>query len=613
MSITLVNPKVAPVVDEVDVLVAARGFADQIADAELGLLCTALEWVHHNPGWFMVEHQSMWYSSDLADLALWQEIADDGCALVDDMSLPEFGYAIGQSTTVVRSLVHDAVVMFYRFPRTWARMVAGQVPVWRARLVPRLASRVSPEVADYVDRHVNQPGARLTRPQVQRVIDEARLRYEPDVVQAELEAEQERRQVEIDLASGAHVGLADLSATLDLVDARDLEAAIAYGAQWLKRAGSTEPLHVRRAHALGDLARGAQVPSTKPFPDQRVAWDGTGVPKTGVQVHIHLNHTALRCECGDSAPLSPGMGGAARVDITGCAPTVLPPKVIREWFTRPGASDSRAGPKVTVRPVIDPQDYMHTEAYEVPERTRSAVTALHGRTCVFPFCQANAARADCDHITPYDEGGPTCLCNLAPLCRYHHRVKTHGQHHTHHRWRYAPVGHDTYVWNGPNGIWLLRGPQGTHVVEGSMFTDRPHDHHPTPGVLGRNGALSGFDEDHPAFAVVTDPDALPQRRGDGTPKALANKTLVDKARRRRRRDPFSPFAYLKYAARGRDLKRPKVVYAKVPGEQAQKQRWERITQALRRQRERNRNMLRGLPYPEEDRTPVLDDHGPPPF
>src|SRR5690625_4746427 len=103
MSITLVNPKVAPVVDEVDVLVAARGLAGQFAHAVLGLRGTALEWAHHNPGWFMVEHQSTWYSSDLADLALWQEIADHGRALVDDMSLPEFGYAIGQSTTVGRS------------------------------------------------------------------------------------------------------------------------------------------------------------------------------------------------------------------------------------------------------------------------------------------------------------------------------------------------------------------------------------------------------------------------------------------------------------------------------------------------------------------------------
>ena len=26
----------------------------------------------------------------------------------------------------------------------------------------------------------------------------------------------------------------------------------------------------------------------------------------------------------------------------------------------------------------------------------------------------------------YDDGGPTCSCNLVPLCRYHHRLKTHG-------------------------------------------------------------------------------------------------------------------------------------------------------------------------------------------
>ncbi|HSZ48699.1 MAG TPA: HNH endonuclease signature motif containing protein, partial [Streptosporangiaceae bacterium] len=34
-----------------------------------------------------------------------------------------------------------------------------------------------------------------------------------------------------------------------------------------------------------------------------------------------------------------------------------------------------------------------------------------------------AARCDLDHTTPYDRGGLTCECNLAPLCRHHHRCK----------------------------------------------------------------------------------------------------------------------------------------------------------------------------------------------
>jgi hypothetical protein len=32
-------------------------------------------------------------------------------------------------------------------------------------------------------------------------------------------------------------------------------------------------------------------------------------------------------------------------------------------------------------------------------------------------------RCDLDHTVPYDAGGATCECNLAPLCRRHHQAK----------------------------------------------------------------------------------------------------------------------------------------------------------------------------------------------
>jgi Domain of unknown function (DUF222) len=44
-------------------------------------------------------------------------------------------------------------------------------------------------------------------------------------------------------------------------------------------------------------------------------------------------------------------------------------------------------------------------------------------TCTAPGCRRPAARCDLDHSTPYDQGGRTCECNVAPLCRHHHRCK----------------------------------------------------------------------------------------------------------------------------------------------------------------------------------------------
>jgi hypothetical protein len=51
------------------------------------------------------------------------------------------------------------------------------------------------------------------------------------------------------------------------------------------------------------------------------------------------------------------------------------------------------------------------------------VIARH-RTCRAPGCNRRAEQCDIDHVRPYNGGGKTCPCNLLPLCRHHHRLKT---------------------------------------------------------------------------------------------------------------------------------------------------------------------------------------------
>lgn len=43
-------------------------------------------------------------------------------------------------------------------------------------------------------------------------------------------------------------------------------------------------------------------------------------------------------------------------------------------------------------------------------------------TCTAAGCRAPASRCDLDHVVRYPDG-PTCPCNLTPLCRRHHRAK----------------------------------------------------------------------------------------------------------------------------------------------------------------------------------------------
>jgi hypothetical protein len=89
----------------------------------------------------------------------------------------------------------------------------------------------------------------------------------------------------------------------------------------------------------------------------------------------------------------------------------------------------------------------HTQAspaYQVPARLREFVN-LRDLTCRFPTCRQPAWRCDADHTQPHHQGGPTCTCNLGPLCRFHHQLKQHRQ------WRLDQPVAGTFVWTTSTG------------------------------------------------------------------------------------------------------------------------------------------------------------------
>jgi hypothetical protein len=67
------------------------------------------------------------------------------------------------------------------------------------------------------------------------------------------------------------------------------------------------------------------------------------------------------------------------------------------------------------------------------------------RTCSFPGCRRPARRCDLDHTVPYDQGGATCECNLAPLCRRHHLAKQTQ------RWHLVQDQPGIMTWRTPSG------------------------------------------------------------------------------------------------------------------------------------------------------------------
>jgi hypothetical protein len=71
--------------------------------------------------------------------------------------------------------------------------------------------------------------------------------------------------------------------------------------------------------------------------------------------------------------------------------------------------------RVTIKPVIDLAEQIVSVRYQRSQRLREQVT-VRDRTCVFPWCERSARRADLDHIEEFDPTGPpdqTASDNLA--------------------------------------------------------------------------------------------------------------------------------------------------------------------------------------------------------
>ena len=105
-------------------------------------------------------------------------------------------------------------------------------------------------------------------------------------------------------------------------------------------------------------------------------------------------------------------------------------------------------------PVVDLADHESVDRYEVSDRLQAKVELLHP-TCVFPWCARPARRCDKDHVVAHADGGATCDCNLAPLCRRHHRLKTRSG------WRYRTIETGVWIWSDPHGQRFLRDGRGT--------------------------------------------------------------------------------------------------------------------------------------------------------
>jgi hypothetical protein len=395
-----------------------------------------------------------------------------GCPLVEEFCVPELAAALGMPSEAGRELLGEVAELVHRLPRVWARVQALGLPGWRARRIARATMGLPVEAAGFVDARIAHVAHRVGPVITDRLVVEAEERFDPAAAAARRAATGEGAEARCFVVDSRQVsagGNSRVWGVLDLADALDLDAAVAARAGWLAGLGCDLPLQARRALAVGELARADQLLDldTHPVPAPTgadTADPGRGVarsPRRGgrqMVLYVHLSEAALAARTGveaDCEVTAAGQSGqgedrgqvgqVARLENTGDPVTL---DQVRAWCATPDA-------RITIKPVIDLAGHVHTAAYEVPDRLTEHV-GLRDLTCVFPFCERRARGCDTDHVIPYARGGATCSENLAPLCRRHHRLKTH-----HGRWIYVVLDPGTYLWTSPHGYRYLRDHTGT--------------------------------------------------------------------------------------------------------------------------------------------------------
>src|SRR3954451_8398435 len=186
-------------------------------------------------------------------------IAGEGAPLVSEFAVAEFASALGLSAGAGRNLVGQALELAHRLPKLWARVQSGSLAPWRARRVAEQTLALSMEAAQYVDQML-APFAHRTGPaQTQPLVEEAIARFMPEYAAEQRNRANEQRYFSIDHDQVSFAGTSRVHGELDLADALDLEDAVRAGAEQLKALGNDDDLDVRRAAAVGMLARRQRV------------------------------------------------------------------------------------------------------------------------------------------------------------------------------------------------------------------------------------------------------------------------------------------------------------------------------------------------------------------
>jgi hypothetical protein len=409
--------------------------ADQV-DAAFG--CIGRETAH------LLDHDDLdparraWGGPDGVEATL--RLFGEAAYLVEEFAVAEVAAALGMSESAARHYLGESLETRDRLPRLWARVMAGELEGWKARRIARLTVPLNAEAAGFVDISLHRVAHKIGVVRIERIVEAALLRFDSEAAAQRAEAAAERRRVRVEHEDG---GTSRIEAVTETPDA------------------------VRRAKAFGILADPQYAldlkatAETTPGTDPETGRTRRRVLRSplGPQIHLHLHHRLSDLAQTTAGERVAPVGAVVRVETsrgTGAASPIGPRSLaaVQRWL-----AELAPGALIRLTPVIDLGADIAVDAHEIPAGIAAQVEH-RDLVCQFPWC-SRQSRHDKDHIEPYlhpDDGGPpdqTRATNLARLCRFHHRLKTHGP------WHYQRQPDGSLTWTSPHHLTYRVDPTGT--------------------------------------------------------------------------------------------------------------------------------------------------------
>jgi hypothetical protein len=330
-----------------------------------------------------------------------------------------------------------------RLPVTFAALAAGELHPVHVKIIEEVTSILSDEDAAVADEKLAGAARSKTYGELRAAATKLVLKLDPEAVRRRKEKARGTAHVRAFREESGNAGItgrempsAEVLASMQHVEDR---------ARALRDAGAPGTLEELKVRATLDLLQER---------DSRAALGEPGDegPSIGTMITITVPHTALE---GDSGP--PGevagfgimdhtdtrdlVAAAARNPATRWCVTVLNPDGTAAAHGC-GAGSRRRPPgqgppgPMTLRGLLEflkinkldpvirgPCHHGQAEQRYRPSRKLRHLIKARNATCAAPGCGRRAASCDLDHTDPHHQGGRTCGCNLAPLCRHHHRCK----------------------------------------------------------------------------------------------------------------------------------------------------------------------------------------------